>query len=129
MRPGRASALVRNAGAVVAATLLTAACGLGGGGVVSTITLTAHDSGFEPSVVNLDRPGTYVFHYTNRGSRRYGVDIEGNGVDTDGDVVDPGGSGEVEVTLGQAGTYMIHSQDDATDRSHEIRGTVTVKGG
>jgi hypothetical protein len=114
---------------VVAAALLTAACGLGGDGVVSTIALTAHDSGFEPSVVNLDRTGTYVFHYTNRGSRRYGVDVEGNGVDTDGDVVDPGGSGEVEVTLGQAGTYVIHSQDDATDRSHEIRGTIMVKGG
>src|SRR5215471_7940833 len=94
--------------------LLTTGCGLGVGAedVVATIDVTASDSGFDPSTVNLDKPGKYVFHYTNKGSRPYAVDVEGNGVDTDGDLVQPGQSGDVEVDLGKSGTYQMHSQTD-----------------
>jgi plastocyanin len=110
--------------------LLTAGCGgdAGGGNVVATINVTASDAGFDPATVNLDKPGMYTFHYTNKGTRPYAVDVEGNGVDTDGDVVQPGQSGNVQVDLNKAGTYEMHSQTDNTDRSHELHGKVVVKG-
>jgi Cupredoxin-like domain len=113
-------------------SLPATACGMmgigGGGGVVSTINVTASDSGFDPATVNLDKPGVYVFHYTNSGTKPYGLDVEGNGVDTDGDVVQPGGTGDVQVDLNKSGSYEMHSQTDNTDRSHELHGKVVVKG-
>jgi hypothetical protein len=110
--------------------LLTVGCGsgTGAGDVAATINVTASDSGFEPSTVNIDKPGKYVFHYTNKGTKPYAVDVEGNGVDTDGDVVQPGQSGDVQVDLSKSGTYSMHSQTDNTDRSHELHGQVVVKG-
>lgn len=113
----------------VGGLLLASACGgSGSGGALQTISVTAADSGFSPSTINLDKTGTYTFHYTNNGSRQYAVDIEGNGVDKDGNPVDPGKSGDVTVDLNQAGTYEMHSQDDGADRSHELHGSVIVKG-
>jgi hypothetical protein len=117
--------------AVVLFALLTAGCGMmdvTGGGVVATINVTASDAGFAPATVNLDKPGVYNFHYTNQGTRSYGLDVEGNGVDTDGDVIAPGKTGDVQVNLGKSGSYDMHSQTDNTDRSHELHGKVVVKG-
>jgi hypothetical protein len=112
--------------------LLVAGCGGeaagGGGDVVGTINVTASDSGFDPATVNIDKPGKYTFHYTNKGTRQYALDIEGNGVDTDGDAIDPGKSGDVQVDLSKAGTYDMHSQDDGANRSKELHGKVVVKG-
>ena len=130
MRVGVGSARAPLSGvAVFMFLLLTAGCGMGGGGdVVATIDVTASDSGFDPATVNLDKPGKYSFHYTNKGTRPYGLDVEGNGIDTDGDVIDPGKSGDVQVDLSKAGEYEMHSQTDNTDRSHELHGKVVVKG-
>jgi len=101
---------------------------VGGTAPVATIDVTASDAGFEPATVNLDKPGVYVFHYTNQGTKPYGLDVEGNGIDTDGDVIDPGKTGDVQVDLSKAGSYEMHSQTDNTDRSHELHGKVVVKG-
>jgi hypothetical protein len=119
--------------AVVFFALLTAGCGMadaagGSGSVVATINVTASDTGFDPGTVNLDKPGVYNFHYTNQGTRSYGLDVEGNGVDTDGDVISPGKTGDVQVNLNKSGSYDMHSQTDNTDRSHELHGKVVVKG-
>jgi hypothetical protein len=115
-------------GAVCA--LLFAGCGPGAdaSGPVQTVQVNITDSGFDPSSITLGKTGTYDFHYTNHGTKQYAVDIEGGEVDKDGAPVNPGASGDVQVDLGSTGTYQMHSQDDYADRSHELHGTVTVKG-
>jgi hypothetical protein len=129
------SRLLRTVGrGMVAAALLLlpaaglAACGGDSGSVLKTVTVTASDSGFSPSTVNLDRPGKYTFHEVNNGTRPIAIDVEGNGVDQDSDPADPGKTIDLTVDLGP-GTYTMHSQDDGADRSHEIKGSVVVKGG
>src|SRR5262245_54135705 len=124
MRPGVGSLCRGAVGGLAAVALLAAmaACGGGGDSVVATIDVAAADDGFSPATGTLDKPGTYVFHYTNKGSRSYALDIEGNGVDTDGDAVEAGQTGDVQVNLSKAGTYAMHSQDDNNDRSHELHG-------
>ena len=129
MRVGVGSARASLVGVAVF-MLSSSGCGFnaGAGDVVGTINVTATDAGYDPATVTLDKPGKYTFHYTNNGSRPYAVDVEGNGVDTDGDVVDPGKSGDVQVDLSKPGTYAMHSQTDNTDRSKELHGQVVVKG-
>jgi plastocyanin len=105
-----------------------AACGGDSGSALKTVTVTASDSGFSPSTVNLDKPGKYTFHEVNNGTRPIALDIEGNGVDQDATPADPGKTTDLTVDLG-TGTYDMHSQDDGADRSHEIKGSVVVKGG
>lgn len=99
----------------------------GGGSAAKTISLTATDSGFSPSTVTLPKPGTYTFQLTNKGTRAYSVDVEGNLVDKDATPAKPGGTTQLTVHVG-AGTYTIHSQDDGEDRAHEIKATLVVQG-
>jgi len=129
VRVGVGSARASLAGVAVF-VLASAGCGLNAGGsdVVGTVNVTATDSGFDPATLNLDKAGKYTIHYTNKGTRPYAVDVEGNGIDTDGDVIQPGQSGDVQVDLSKPGTYAMHSQTDNTDRSKELHGEVVVKG-
>jgi plastocyanin len=112
---------------VLLPAVLAAGCGGGSGAPAQAVTVMATDTGFNPATVSLDRPGTYTFHEVNNGTRKYALDVEGNGVDQDGDPVDPGKTFDLTVDLAP-GTYTMHSQDNGQDRTHEIKGTIVVRG-
>jgi hypothetical protein len=104
-----------------------AASGSGGSGGGGTVSMTASNSGFSPSSVTLDKPGTYTFNLSNKASRPVSIDVEGNGVDKDAQPAPAGGTTSLTVNL-TAGSYVIHSQDDGQARANEIKGTLVVKG-
>jgi uncharacterized cupredoxin-like copper-binding protein len=92
-------------------------------GVGQTLRLSADPTGklaFVPKTLSVSKPGTITLVMTNPSSSGipHGIAIEGNGIDKDGKVVQPGGTSTVTVTLKKAGKYEFYCPFD----SHKAQG-------
>jgi uncharacterized cupredoxin-like copper-binding protein len=100
--------------------------------VGQTVKLAADPTGklaFVPKELSVSKPGTITLVMTNPSSSGipHGIAIEGNGIDKDGKVVQPGGTSTVTVTLKKAGKYELYCPFD----SHKAQGmtaNLTVSG-
>lgn len=96
------------------------------GTVVKTVVVKESEFELTPSAITLKKPGTYTFRAENAGSTGHALEIEGKGLETETNVLDPGKGGEIKVKL-KPGTYEMYCPVD----SHEdkgMKGKVTVAG-
>lgn len=100
----------------------------GGGSTVNgnTIEISLKDFSLEPSKVTVTKPGQYTINAKNNGGTAHAIAIEGNGVDQDGETVDPGGTSTVTVDLNQAGEYEIYCPV-GNHKSLGMKGALTVQ--
>ena len=99
----------------------------GGGGASSSLKLAADPSGalkFDKSKLAA-KAGNVSIVMTNPSAVPHGVALEGNGVDTDGPVVDQGKTSTVKANL-KAGTYTFYCPVPG-HRQAGMEGTLTVK--
>jgi len=147
-RTGDRARLV-TAGTAAAAVLLLTACGGGSGdsaggssspttsgmppmagmpstagGAPMTMTVVERDFSIELAQTSF-MPGTHTFRVQNRGRSPHDLRIKGPGVaDGKSPVINPGGTGELTVTL-QPGTYQVWCSVDG-HRSRGMDTTITV---
>jgi uncharacterized cupredoxin-like copper-binding protein len=100
--------------------------------VGQTVKLSADPTGklaFVPKELSVSKPGTITLVMTNPSSSGipHGIAIEGNGVDKDGKVVQPGGTSTVRVTLKKAGKYELYCPFDS-HKAQGMTGDLTVGG-
>jgi uncharacterized cupredoxin-like copper-binding protein len=101
-------------------------------GVGQTVRLSADPTGklaFVPKTLSVSKPGTITLVMTNPSSSGipHGIAIQGNGVDKDGKVVQPGGTSTVTVTLKKAGKYQLYCPFDS-HKAQGMTGDLTVGG-
>jgi uncharacterized cupredoxin-like copper-binding protein len=84
---------------------------------------------FVPKTLSVSKPGTITLVMTNPSSSgiTHGIAIQGNGVDKDGKVVQPGGTSTVTVTLKKAGKYQLYCPFDS-HKAQGMTGDLTVGG-
>jgi uncharacterized cupredoxin-like copper-binding protein len=114
-------------------------CGAGGGdgakapsgtkreAVVKTIQVKETEFKLQPSEITLDKPGTYVFRAVNSGDTDHALEIEGEGIEEETEVIEPGQSAELRVTL-KAGSYELYCPVDG-HAEQGMEGKLTVKEG
>jgi uncharacterized cupredoxin-like copper-binding protein len=87
------------------------------GGVLKTVVIEETEFELSPSTVTLSKPGTYAFKAENKGSAEHNLEIDGEGVKSEGGEVgeakleqnlDSGESGVLTVTFQKAGTYEMY---------------------
>jgi uncharacterized cupredoxin-like copper-binding protein len=98
--------------------------------VGQTVKLSADPTGklaFVPKELSVSKPGTITLVMTNPSSSGipHGIAIEGNGVDKDGKVVQPGGTSTVTVSLKKAGKYELYCPFDS-HKAQGMTGDLTV---
>jgi uncharacterized cupredoxin-like copper-binding protein len=101
-------------------------------GVGQTLRLSADPTGklaFVPKTLSVSKPGTITLVMTNPSSSGipHGIAIEGNGIDKDGKVVQPGGTSTVTVTLKKAGKYEFYCPFDS-HKAQGMTGDLTAAG-
>ena len=74
---------------------------------LQTIELTASEFEFDPDEITLDEAGTYRFVLTNDGDAEHALEIEGNGLEEETDVIEGGETAELEVSLDE-GEYELY---------------------
>ena len=79
-----------------------------GGTPVRTIRIVEKEYSLSPGSVSISKPGLYVIQGVNQGTISHGIAIEGNGIDTDGSIVSPGGTSTVRVTISKPGSYELY---------------------
>jgi len=105
--------------------------------VIKTVAIKESDFKLSPSTVTLSKPGTYAFKVEDDGSTQHSLEIEGEGVKSEGGE-DEGGEAQLEQTLdpGQSGVLMVSFQKPGTYEmycpvdGHEqmgMKGKVVVK--
>jgi uncharacterized cupredoxin-like copper-binding protein len=97
-----------------------------------TLKLSADPSGklaFDKKALTVSKPGTVTIVMTNPPSAgvKHGIEVEGNGVEKSGPVVDPGGTATVTVDLKKAGKYEFYCPVDA-HKAQGMKGELTVGG-
>ena len=101
-------------------------------GVGQTLRLSADPTGtlaFVPKQLSVSKPRTVTLVMTNPTSSGipHAIAIEGNGVDKDGKVVQPGGTSTVTVALTKAGKYELYCPFDS-HKAKGMTGDLTVGG-
>jgi plastocyanin len=74
---------------------------------VRTITIEATEYAFEPSSVEIERAGTYAFEVVNNGSVGHALEIEGEGIEEETEVLDTGEEATLTVELAE-GSYELY---------------------
>jgi uncharacterized cupredoxin-like copper-binding protein len=113
------------------------------GGALKTVVIKETEFKLSPSTVTLRKPGTYAFKAEDDGSTQHSLEIEGEGVKSEGSEGDEsegdeGGEAQLEQTLdpGQSGVLMVSFQKPGTYEmycpvdGHEqmgMKGKVVVK--
>jgi uncharacterized cupredoxin-like copper-binding protein len=102
------------------------------GAVGQTLKLSADPTGklaFVPKELSVSKPGTITLVLTNPSSSGipHAIAIEGNGIDKDGKVVQPGGTSTVTVSLTKAGKYELYCPVDS-HKAQGMTGDLTVGG-
>ena len=94
------------------------------GDAVQTVELTASEFAFAPAEITLEAAGTYRFVLTNDGDAPHALEIEGNGVEAETDVIEGGAEGELEVALDEGEYEMYCPVGDHADMG--MVGTIVV---
>jgi plastocyanin len=114
--------------------VLLAACGGSeeeseqAGPVLQTIQISETEFSLDPSTVNLSKPGTYEFRAVNDGQVTHALEIEGKGIETETEDIEPGETMTLRVTLSESGSYELYCPIDG-HKGKGMEGTVTVRGG
>ena len=107
---------MRHAALLAALGLALAGCGSDNGdeeggatarSPIRTITVEETEYALEPSSVQLERAGTYAFKVVNEGSVGHALEIEGEGIEEETDVLDPGDEATLTVEL-EEGSYELY---------------------
>src|SRR5215211_353595 len=87
------------------------------GGALKTVVIKETEFELSPSTVTLRKPGTYAFKAEDGGSTQHSLEIEGEGVKSEGSEGeesegDEGGEAQLEQTLdpGQSGVLLVSFQ-------------------
>lgn len=72
-----------------------------------TVEVSATEFAFDPSTIELDEAGTYTFQLTNDGEFEHALEIDGQGIEEETDVIGGGETAEVTVDLAE-GEYEIY---------------------
>jgi uncharacterized cupredoxin-like copper-binding protein len=87
------------------------------GGTLETIVIRETEMKLSPSTITLNKPGTYAFKAVNKGSIQHSLEIDGDGLKSQGGEVgearleqnsNPGQSGVLTVTFQEPGTYEMY---------------------
>ena len=115
------------------------------GKVIKTIAIKETEYKLSPSTVTLSKPGTYAFKAEDKGSTQHSLEIEGEGVKSEGvegdegegggeeggeakleQTLDPGQSGVLTVSFQKSGTYEMYCPVDGHEQEG-MKGKVVVK--
>src|SRR5215210_9376180 len=111
--------------------------------VIKTVAIKETDFNLSPSTVTLSKPGTYAFKVEDDGSTQHSLEIEGEGVKSEGSegeesegdeggeaqleqTLDPGQSGVLLVSFQKPGTYEMYCPVDGHEQMG-MKGKVVVK--
>jgi plastocyanin len=91
------------------------------------VEVSATEFAFDPSTIELDEAGTYTFRLTNDGEFEHALEIDGQGIEEETDVIGGGETAEVTVDLAE-GEYEIYCPV-GNHREMGMEGTLVVGGG
>jgi uncharacterized cupredoxin-like copper-binding protein len=74
---------------------------------IKTITIEETEYALDPSSVHVERAGPYEFHVVNKGSVGHALEIEGQGIEEETEVLGPGEEAMVTVEL-EEGSYELY---------------------
>ena len=77
------------------------------GAPIRTITIEETEYALDPSSVQVERAGTYAFEVVNKGSVGHALEIEGEDIEEETDVLDPGETATLTVDL-EEGSYELY---------------------
>jgi len=105
------------------------------GGVLKTVVIKETEFKLSPSTVTLSKPGTYAFKAENKGSTQHSLEIDGEGVKSEGGesgeaklepYLDAGQSGVLTLTFQKPGSYEMYCPVIG-HRLAGMKGSVVVK--
>ena len=115
------------------------------GKVIKSVVIKETEFKLSPATVTLSKPGTYAFKAEDDGSTQHSLEIEGEGVKSEGgegeeseggedeggeaqleQTLDPGQSGVLTVTFQKSGTYEMYCPVDGHEQQG-MKGKVVVK--
>ena len=115
------------------------------GKVIKTVVIKETEFKLSPATVTLSKPGAYAFKAEDDGSTQHSLEIEGEGVKSEGgegeeseggedeggeaqleQTLDPGQSGVLTVTFQKSGTYEMYCPVDGHEQQG-MKGKVVVK--
>jgi uncharacterized cupredoxin-like copper-binding protein len=74
---------------------------------IRTITIEETDYALDPSSVEVERPGTYTFEVVNNGAVEHALEIEGEGIEEETEVLGAGEEATLTVDL-EEGSYKLY---------------------
>ncbi len=95
--------------------------------VVKTIRVKETEFRLKPAEITLEKPGTYVFKAVNSGGTVHALEVEGQGIEEETEVIQPAQSAELKVKP-EAGTYELYCPVDG-HKEEGMEGKVIVKEG
>lgn len=108
--------------------LVLAACGGGEEGPSgAAIEVRLSEYALDPAQVSIDEPGTYTFRGVNDGSIEHALEVEGQGVVAETELIAPGETAELTVELTAAGEYDLYCPVDG-HKERGMDGAVDVGG-
>ena len=105
------------------------------GGALKTIVIKETEYKLSPATVTLSKPGTYTFKVEDNGSTQHSLEIEGEGLKSEGgeegeaeleQTLNPGQSGVLTVSFEKPGTYEMYCPVDGHEQIG-MKGEVVVK--
>jgi len=105
------------------------------GAPIKTVVIKESEFKLSPSSVALSKPGTYAFKAENKGSSQHSLEIEGEGLKSEGgeegeaeleQALSSGQSGVLTVSFQKSGTYEVYCPVDG-HRLAGMKGEVVVK--
>jgi uncharacterized cupredoxin-like copper-binding protein len=105
----------------------TESSGSSGGAVIETVTVHETEYKLNPNTISVAKAGTYAFNAVNDGTTAHALEVEGNGVETEIDPIDPGKNSTLKVTFPKNGTYEMYCPVDG-HKGLGMKGKITVGG-
>jgi uncharacterized cupredoxin-like copper-binding protein len=101
----------------------------GGGAVLRTIPISEKEYSITPSMVNLDKAGTYEFKVTNDGQITHAFNVEESegGAETESGNIDPGQTKTVRFTFSGDGSFEMYCPIPG-HKEQGMEGTIAVGG-
>lgn len=89
-----------------------------------TVEVVGTDFALAPATIHLDEAGTYTFRFVNEGESEHALEIDGQGIEEETDLVAPGETAELTVELTE-GEYEMYCPVDG-HRGMGMDGAVVV---